>query len=153
MQFNENVKAMRKMASIPQKVFADKLNISQNAVSKYERGDVPIPEGKKQKIALIFGVSIETIENFHNHPIFIESNCLGEISINTKQETIADPLSVLNTHLTILQSEINKLKEEKQELQHRVRELEQVNLELLKNALQIHQIIIPPIIDQSNSRV
>ncbi len=61
MKFNENLKYLRKERGLTQEKLAEKLNISRQAVAKWENGDsMPDSENLKE-ISNMFGVSIDQL--------------------------------------------------------------------------------------------
>ena len=61
MEFNENLKYLRKEAKMTQESLAERLNVSRQAVTKWERGQ-SLPDIQNLKeISNIFGVTIDSL--------------------------------------------------------------------------------------------
>lgn len=77
MQINQNLRDIRAMKDIPQKLIADKMGLSQNSYSRLERGKIKMTEEKKKKAAEALGVPEEFLETFHEKHIFISNGQQG----------------------------------------------------------------------------
>ena len=71
MNNNEKTRRVRKTKDISQKEIAAKLNISQSAVSKIERGHTKLTETKMQKLADSLGVTPEEIKDFTSKGVYV----------------------------------------------------------------------------------
>ena len=66
MQFNEKLKMLRKEKGFTQENLADELNVSRQAITKWESGDgTPDIENLKQ-ISNLFNTTIDELINFKN---------------------------------------------------------------------------------------
>ena len=61
MNFGENLQNLRKMSHISQEELAEKLNVSRQAISKWESNDCYPETEKLIKICEIFNCSMDTI--------------------------------------------------------------------------------------------
>ena len=61
MKFNENLKFLRKQANLTQEQLAEKLNVSRQAITKWEAGQAMPDIENLKEIAYIFSVSIDSL--------------------------------------------------------------------------------------------
>ncbi len=67
--FSENLTAMRKIHSITQEDLAEAVGVSRQAIAKWENGDTVPDIEKCQKLAQIFGVSLDDLVNHQTENI------------------------------------------------------------------------------------
>lgn len=61
MKFNENLKFLRKQANLTQEQLAEKLNVSRQAITKWEAGQAMPDIENLKEIAYIFSVSVDSL--------------------------------------------------------------------------------------------
>ena len=76
------IKNIRELKNFTQEYMADKLEISQAAYSKLEKGDLKISQDKLNKIAEILDVNLEDIKDFDNKRILNNYNSIKENNSN-----------------------------------------------------------------------
>ena len=132
---SENMKAFgrwlagqRKARFWPQSELAERLDVSQNSVSRWETGEAFPSRAHLQKIAELFGVTVDDIFRIMTQPLYTEPLYTEpEPERQRVAETGAapDPVSRtpedrtggLEAELRLLQAENTALKETKQELE------------------------------------
>ena len=82
MQINQNLRDIRALKNIPQKLIADKMGLSQNTYSRLERGKIKMTGAKKKKAAEVLGVSEEFLETFHEQHTFATSGSQQQRTLN-----------------------------------------------------------------------
>ncbi|WP_281234029.1 helix-turn-helix transcriptional regulator [Flavobacterium gelatinilyticum] len=73
-QIKQKIKSIRELKNYTQEYMADKLEISQAAYSKIEKGPTDLSLRKLEKIASIFDVPMENIIQFENHFVQEKTN-------------------------------------------------------------------------------
>ena len=93
-RIGSNIAAYRKRDGLTQATLAEKLNYSDKAVSKWERGE-SIPDVTVLKtIADLFGVSLDyLVESVHDHAPAPESS--QRKALRSRNQTVATLLSIL----------------------------------------------------------
>lgn len=65
-KINDNIKSMRELKNYTQEYMAQRLDITQAAYSKIEKGNTSISFDKLEKIATVFEVDLEAIIRFNS---------------------------------------------------------------------------------------
>ena len=105
MLFNEKLKMLRKENNLTQEELADKLNVSRQAITKWESGEgIPDIENLKQ-ISILFGTTIDDLIKEEKEVSILDSNVYElEIDHNKHFDINIDKINELN---------IKKIDEEK----------------------------------------
>ena len=113
----------RKTRFWSQSVLAEKLDVSQNSVSRWETGVAFPSQGHLQKIAELFGVTPDDILQIARQGSLTEPEpagyCIAETNAkpDPDRETPEDRIRRLEAELRLLQAENMTLKERKHELE------------------------------------
>ncbi len=112
----ENIRAIRQLKGMKQEVFARKLGVAQQNVSKMEKKAKVSPK-KLEEAAKILGVTVDTIKKFNDKTIFNNNMAFGEDNqvnhFNPVQEIIAyfkDELSKKDAELKEFKDKYEALK-------------------------------------------
>lgn len=114
------IKNIRELKNFTQEYMADKLEISQAAYSKLEKGDFKISQDKLNKIAEILDVNLEDIKDFDNKRIL---NSYNSIKGNNSNITYSNQDIIL----------IRKLYEDKINLLEKLVQKQEEEIKNLKN--------------------
>ena len=114
------IKNIRELKNFTQEYMADKLEISQAAYSKLEKGDFKISQDKLNKIAEILDVNLEDIKDFDNKRIL---NSYNSIKGNNSNITYSNQDIIL----------IRKLYEDKINLLEKLIQKQEEEIKNLKN--------------------
>lgn len=87
------IRAVREMQGITQDFLADKLALSQTALSKIENGELKVEFDRVCQIAEILDVDVNTIINFDKSVVF--NSCSQSGYINTNNITTSDVMESL----------------------------------------------------------
>ena len=114
------IKNIRELKNFTQEYMAEKLDISQAAYSKMEKGDTKISQDKLNKIAEILEVNLDDITDFDNKKVLNSFNNVkgsnnGIITYNEKdmiliRQLYEDKVSLLEKLLQKSEEEIKHLK-------------------------------------------
>ena len=115
------IKNIRELKNFTQEYMADKLEISQAAYSKLEKGDLKISQDKLNKIAEILDVNLEDIKDFGNKRIL---NSYNSIKGNNSNITYSNQDIIL----------IRKLYEDKINLLEKLVQKQEEEIKNLKNS-------------------
>ena len=115
------IKNIRELKNFTQEYMADKLEISQAAYSKLEKGDLKISQDKLNKIAEILDVNLEDIKDFDNKRIL---NSYNSIKGNNSNITYSNQDIIL----------IRKLYEDKINLLEKLVQKQEEEIKNLKNS-------------------
>ena len=115
------IKNIRELKNFTQEYMADKLEISQAAYSKLEKGDFKISQDKLNKIAEILDVNLEDIKDFDNKRIL---NSYNSIKGNNSNITYSNQDIIL----------IRKLYEDKINLLEKLFQKQEEEIKNLKNS-------------------
>ena len=115
------IKNIRELKNFTQEYMADKLEISQAAYSKLEKGDLKISQAKLNKIAEILDVNLEDIKDFDNKRIL---NSYNSIKGNNSNITYSNQDIIL----------IRKLYEDKINLLEKLVQKQEEEIKNLKNS-------------------
>ena len=115
------IKNIRELKNFTQEYMADKLEISQAAYSKLEKGDLKISQDKLNKIAEILDVNLEDIKEFDNKRIL---NSYNSIKGNNSNITYSNQDIIL----------IRKLYEDKINLLEKLVQKQEEEIKNLKNS-------------------
>ena len=115
------IKNIRELKNFTQEYMADKLEISQAAYSKLEKGDLKISQDKLNKIAEILDVNLEDIKDFDNKRIL---NSYNSIKGNNSNITYSNQDIIL----------IHKLYEDKINLLEKLVQKQEEEIKNLKNS-------------------
>ena len=113
----------RKTRFWSQSVLAEKLDVSQNSVSRWETGVAFPSQGHLQKIAELFGVTPDDILRIARQGSLTEPEpagyCIAETNaqLGPGRKTPEDRIRRLEAELSLLQTENTTLKETKHELE------------------------------------
>lgn len=77
----QKIRKIRELKGFSQEYVSSKLQVSQNALSKIENGHIKINESKLDRIAKIFGITVEDILNFSERIVFHNSKQLTHANI------------------------------------------------------------------------
>jgi transcriptional regulator with XRE-family HTH domain len=111
----KRISSCRKQKNLTQLEIADKLNISYQAVSSWERGETMPDISKLPELAQVLEVSIDYILNNSGQAQIIEMVSSGKISEVTKKENISIN-DIINTAPLLKPSQLNELLENEFEL-------------------------------------
>ncbi len=114
------IKNIRELKNFTQEYMAEKLEISQAAYSKLEKGDLKISQDKLNKIAEILDVNLEDIKDFDNKRIL---NSYNSIKGNNSNITYSNQDIIL----------IRKLYEDKINLLEKLVQKQEEEIKNLKN--------------------
>ena len=114
------IKNIRELKNFTQEYMADKLEISQAAYSKLEKGDLKMSQDKLNKIAEILDVNLEDIKDFDNKRIL---NSYNSIKGNNSNITYSNQDIIL----------IRKLYEDKINLLEKLIQKQEEEIKNLKN--------------------
>ena len=117
----DKIKNIRELKNFTQEYMADKLEISQAAYSKLEKGDLKISQDKLNKIAEILDVNLEDIKDFDNKRIL---NSYNSIKGNNSNITYSNQDIIL----------IRKLYEDKINLLEKLVQKQEEEIKNLKNS-------------------
>ena len=115
------IKNIRELKNFTQEYMADKLEISQAAYSKLEKGDLKISQDKLNKIAEILDVNLEDIKDFDNKRLL---NSYNSIKGNNSNITYSNQDLIL----------IRKLYEDKINLLEKLVQKQEEEIKNLKNS-------------------
>ena len=115
------IKNIRELKNFTQEYMAEKLEISQAAYSKLEKGDLKISQDKLNKIAEILDVNLEDIKDFDNKRIL---NSYNSIKGNNSNITYSNQDIIL----------IRKLYEDKINLLEKLVQKQEEEIKNLKNS-------------------
>ncbi len=114
------IKNIRELKNLTQEYLAEKLDISQAAYSKMEKGDTKISQDKLNKIAEILEVNLDDITDFDNKKVLNSFNNVkgsnnGIITYNEKdmiliRQLYEDKVALLEKLLQKSEEEIKHLK-------------------------------------------
>lgn len=110
------IKNIRELKNLTQEYMAEKLDISQAAYSKLEKGTTKISQDKLEKIAEVLEVNPEDITNFDNQKILNSYNnsIIGNNSnyndVNIIRQLYEDKIALLEKLLSKAEEEIEILK-------------------------------------------
>ncbi len=113
------IKNIRELKNLTQEYMAERLDISQSAYSKLEKGDIKVSQEKLSQIANILEVKPEDISSFDSQKYFNSFNNVkgsnnGSIIIGTDEELIKglyeDKISLLEKLLEKTEKELLKYK-------------------------------------------
>lgn len=113
------IKSIRELKNLTQEYMAEKLDISQAAYSKLEKGNTKISEDKLNKIAEILEVNPEDITDFDNKKVLNSFNSIkgnnSNINYNDQDANIIrklyeDKIALLEKLLSKAEEEIERLK-------------------------------------------
>ena len=113
----------RKTRFWSQSVLAEKLDVSQNSVSRWETGEAFPSPSHLQKIAELFGVTLDDILRIARQESLTEAEpagyCIAETNAQPGpgRKTPEDRIRRLEAELSLLQTENTTLKETKHELE------------------------------------
>ena len=93
--FAQNLMRLRKQMKITQVEFAEKINYSDKAVSKWERGESIPDVAVLKSIAQFFGVSIDFLVSEHKEDAPIEEKTRYEKSIHNKNHVLISAIVVI----------------------------------------------------------
>lgn len=74
---SHKIRKVREIKGFSQEYIAGKLNLSQNAYSRIERGEIHISQEKLIQIASALEVDVEIIKNYSDSTIF--NNCTNSV--------------------------------------------------------------------------
>lgn len=128
----ENIRAIRRLKGMKQAVFAQKLGITQQNVSKMEKKSKVSPK-KLEEAAKILGVSVDAIRKFNEKAIFnsniaFEQNSGQTNNVNSTKEII----DYFKEELAKKDAEIVKLREALERKSERTTEGHDTKLSALK---------------------
>jgi transcriptional regulator with XRE-family HTH domain len=111
------IRKVREIKGISQQYLADKIGVSQVAVSKIEKGEIKVDDKLLENIANALEVDKETILNFSDNYVF--NNCSNSGNHNTYQINPIEIIQNLNEKLlfekdkmiTLLQKRVDFLEE------------------------------------------
>ena len=113
------IKNIRELKNLTQEYMAERLDISQSAYSKLEKGDIKVSQEKLSQIADILEVKPEDISSFDSQKYFNSFNNVkgsnnGSIIIGTDEELIKglyeDKILLLEKLLETTEKELYKYK-------------------------------------------
>lgn len=78
-----NIKNIRELKNLTQEFVAEKLDISQSAYSRLEKGEIKISKEKLDQIAEILEVKPEDIKAFDSHKYFNSFNNVSDSNIES----------------------------------------------------------------------
>ena len=113
------IKNIRELKNLTQEYMAERLDISQSAYSKLEKGNIKVSQEKLSQIANILEVKPEDISSFDSQKYFNSFNNVkgsnnGSIIIGTDEELIKglyeDKISLLEKLLEKTEKELLKFK-------------------------------------------
>ena len=113
----------RKTRFWSQSVLAEKLDVSQNSVSRWETGEAFPSPSHLQKIAELFGVTLDDILRIARQELLTKPEpagyCIAETNVepDPDSKTPEDRIRRLEAELRLLQTENMTLKERKHELE------------------------------------
>ena len=113
----------RKARFWSQSVLAEKLDVSQNSVSRWETGEAFPSPSHLQKIAELFGVTLDDILRIARQESLTKPEpagyCIAETNAepDSDSKTPEDRIRRLKAELSLLQTENKTLKERKHELE------------------------------------
>ena len=117
MNINSNLINIRKKLGLTQTVFAEKLETSQNLISKYEKGTVELPYKIINNLNKVFNININWLLT-NSGEMFNTNDKETTLLVNTVNESRAEYNSIENT----LIDDIKKLSQKRQEYYyHRVK--------------------------------
>jgi len=113
----ENIRAIRQLKGMKQEVFAQKLGVAQQNISKMEKKAKVSPK-KLEEAAQILGVTVETVKKFNEKAVFnsniaFEQNSGQTNHINSTKEIIEyfkDELSKKDAEIKELKDKYEALK-------------------------------------------
>lgn len=92
------IKSLRELRGFSQDYVSSKLSISQNALSKIEKGEIKLSFDKVCELATVLEIDINTLINFEPGNIFNNCNQFGVINttFNSDKELISQLLEAKN---------------------------------------------------------
>ena len=108
------IKNIRELKNFTQEYMADKLEISQAAYSKLEKGDFKISQDKLNKIAEILDVNLEDIKDFDNKRILNSYNSIkgNNSNITYSNQDIILIRKLYGDKINLLEKLVQKQEEE-----------------------------------------
>ena len=108
------IKNIRELKNFTQEYMADKLEISQAAYSKLEKGDLKISQDKLNKIAEILDVNLEDIKDFDNKRILNSYNSIkgNNSNITYSNQDIILIRKLYEDKINLLEKLVQKQEEE-----------------------------------------
>ena len=108
------IKNIRELKNFTQEYMADKLEISQAAYSKLEKGDFKISQDKLNKIAEILDVNLEDIKDFDNKRILNSYNSIkgNNSNITYSNQDIILIRKLYEDKINLLEKLVQKQEEE-----------------------------------------
>ncbi|MBI2259275.1 MAG: helix-turn-helix transcriptional regulator [Flavobacteriia bacterium] len=105
------IKSIRELKGFSQDYVSSKLNISQNALSKIERGEIKISFDKACSLSKILETDINTLINFEPGNIFNNCNQSGVLNSYhfSDKNLINDLLETKNKLIAELEKRLNNL--------------------------------------------
>jgi transcriptional regulator with XRE-family HTH domain len=123
MSVHEKIKLVRQSKGLTQEEVAEKLNMSVSGYGDIERGDSDLKLSKLEKIADLFGISINDLFNLNDKSVLnlaceqnksnwhISSNSLDYLQVKTELEKQLLIVELKDKELALQQREIENLKE------------------------------------------
>ena len=90
MEYYERIKALREDNDISQEKLSKKLNISQQALSKYENNTRKLPIDLLKQYAIIFRVSTDYIMGLTDNPEPNRATVNKQVTISGKKNKVGD---------------------------------------------------------------
>ncbi len=121
MQFNEKIKMLRKNNNLTQEELAEKLNVSRQAITKWESGEgIPDIDNLKE-ISTLFNITIDELVKENKDVSMNNNNYIEEIEIDhTKHFDIrvnkCDVIDIVSNKKEKVLIEVRSLEEEKEKL-------------------------------------
>ena len=114
------IKNIRELKNFTQEYMAEKLEISQAAYSKLEKGDLKISQDKLNKIAEILDVNLEDIKDFDNKRILNSYNSIkgNNSNITYSNQDIILIRKLYEDKINLLEKLVQKQEEESKNLKN-----------------------------------
>jgi transcriptional regulator with XRE-family HTH domain len=138
MSVHEKIKLVRQSKGLTQEEVAEKLNMSVSGYGDIERGDSDLKLSKLEKIADLFGLSINDLFNLNDKSVLnlaykqnqsnwhISSNSLDYLQVKTELEKQLLVVELKDKELAMQQREMENLKIQ-------ILQLHEINMLLKKN--------------------
>lgn len=113
------IKSIRELKNLTQEYMAEKLDISQAAYSKLEKGNTKISEDKLNKIAEILEVNPEDITDFDNKKVLNSfNNIKGNNNLNHNEKDLTLIQKLYEDKIVLLEKLLSKAEEEIERLKN-----------------------------------
>lgn len=112
------IKSIRELKNLTQEYMAERLDISQAAYSKLEKGNIKISEDKLNKIAEILDVNPKDITDFDNKKVLNSYNSIkgNNSNITYNEKDIILIRQLYEDKITLLEKLLQKAEEEVERL-------------------------------------